>query len=220
MSDHHSALAAVPLFAQLGTDRLHRLARCSVSRSVGAGTVLARHGERADQLIVAEAGTLVATRDTADGQRLRLGEFAGPCAVDKTAVLDGRGYTATWTAGTRAQVRLVPAAEFLSIVEDVPAARRHVLARLAESLRNQQDDLVRARSADATTRVAAWLIRAASRSGARVLLPGAQQGLAETVGASRVTVNRALRGLARDGLIRVEPGVVVILAPELLARRC
>jgi CRP/FNR family transcriptional regulator len=36
---------------------------------------------------------------------------------------------------------------------------------------------------------------------------------------TRVSVNRALRKLATDGLVRVEPGAVIILAPELLALR-
>jgi CRP/FNR family transcriptional regulator len=67
--------------------------------------------------------------------------------------------------------------------------------------------------------VAAWLSRAARRPGERVILPAAQAGLAETLGVSRVSVNRALRALARAGLVRVEPGAVVVLAPEPLLRR-
>lgn len=70
--------------------------------------------------------------------------------------------------------------------------------------------------ADTPTRVATWLVRAAAP---RVRLPGAQQGLAESLGLTRVSVNRALRTLTEEGLIRVEPGAVVILAPELLTLR-
>ena len=43
--------------------------------------------------------------------------------------------------------------------------------------------------------------------------PGAQECLGEAVGASRVAVNRALRALAEAGLVRIEPGAVVVLAP-------
>jgi CRP-like cAMP-binding protein len=52
-----------------------------------------------------------------------------------------------------------------------------------------------------------------------VPLPGSQQVLAELLGVTRVTVNRALARLRRDGLIAVDGGTVRILAPELLARR-
>lgn len=135
-------------------------------------------------------------------------------------MLDAGGHTATWSAATRARLRFLPAHDLLAPIDDVPAARRHVLIHLARDLRDQQDDLVCASFADATTRTAAWLLRAAGRSATTtVVLPGAQQGLAEAIGASRVSVNRALRTLTTEGIIRVEPSVVTILASELLAHR-
>lgn len=209
-------LADVPLLATLDQERLARLSAAAPARTVEAGTVLAVRGEPAGRLIVVETGGVTATHETASGRRLRLGEFPAPCAVDKAAVLDGAGHTATWLTTARSRVRLVPAAELFALVDDVPAARRHVLAHLARRLRDQQDDLVRTSVADGVTRTAAWLVRAATR---RVVLPGAQQGLAESIGMTRVSVNRALRTLAEEGLVAVEPGAVVVLAPELLALR-
>lgn len=219
MASDLDALTAVPLFAVVDGERRARLAAGSVARMVDAGQVVALRGQTASHLIVVESGALTATYDTIGGRRLRLGEFPAPCAVDKTAVLDAAGHTATWTAATRSRVRLIPAGDVLAVIDDVPAARRHVLAHLARRLRDQQDDLVLASLADTTTRTAAWLLHAAGRTGTRVVLPGAQHGLAEAIGATRVSVNRALRTLAAEGLVRVEPGAVRILAPELLAHR-
>lgn len=213
------ALAAVPLFAELDQARLLRLAARSSVRIVETDRVVAVRGQPSTHLIVVESGTLTAIRDTASGRRLRLGQFPAPCAVDKVAVLDASGHTATWSTATRARLRFVPAREFLALLDDIPGVRRHVLAYLARNLRDQQDELVRASFADVTTRVAAWLARTAGRSGTTVVLPGAQHGLAEATGATRVSVNRALRTLAAEGVIRVEPGAVTILAPELLAHR-
>jgi CRP/FNR family transcriptional regulator len=208
-------LADVPLFASLSPTQLSRLAAVSATREYNADTVVVTRDEPARHLIVAETGGLTAVHETAAGQRRRLGEFTAPCAVDKAAVLDGGGHTATWLTTARSRLRLVPAAEFLALV-DVPAVRAHVFAHLASQLRASQDDVVLTSYADATTRVAAWLVRAAA---SHVLLPGAQQGLAETLGLTRVSVNRALRTLASEGLIRVAPGVVTVLAPELLTLR-
>lgn len=213
------ALARVPLFAGLDRRRLHRLAASSTVRSYVSGTVVATRGEPANRLIVVETGALTAVRELADGRRRRLGEFPAPCAVDKAAVLDGGGHTATWLASGRVRLRLVPATELLALLDDVPSARRHVLIVLSRQVRDRQEALVRDQLTNTLTRTAGWLVEAAARSGARVALPGAQQGLAEAIGASRVSVNRALRTLAQDGLIRTEPGAVVILAPELLAQR-
>jgi CRP/FNR family transcriptional regulator len=213
-------LTAVPLFTGLDQVCLRKLAARSVVRTVDAARVVAVRGQPATHLIVVESGTLNATHSTASGRRLRLGQFPAPCAVDKAAVLDGGGHTATWTAATRTRLRFVPAHDLLALIDDVPAARRHVLAHLARTVRDQQEDLVRAHVADVTTRAAAWLLRAASHSATTtVVLPGAQEGLADAIGASRVSVNRALRTLTAEGVIRVEPGTVTILAPELLAHR-
>jgi CRP/FNR family transcriptional regulator, cyclic AMP receptor protein len=219
MDDDLRLLASVPLFAGLDRDQLGRLADRSPARTLAAGDVLVRQGDPADRLIVVGAGALGSSYDTAQGLRLRLGEFNGPCVVDKTAVLDGRGYTATWSAATRARVFLLAGNDFRMLLDTVPALRRHVLHWLADQLRDQQDRLVGVHFTSTTTRTAAWLTRTAAGTATRVALPGAQQGLAEILGVSRVTVNRALRTLAREGLIRIEPAAVVIVAPEQLARR-
>lgn len=213
--DTATVLAHVPLLASLPQAHLAHLTAVSVTREVPLHEVVATRGEPANHLIVVEKGTLTAVHETSAGHRRRLGEFPAPCAVDKAAVLDDRGHTATWLAATQTRLRLIPAAEFRALV-DVPSVRDHVFTHLATQLRQGQEDLVLTSYADATTRVAAWLVRAAT---ARVVLPGAQQGLAETLGLTRVSVNRALRTLTEEGLVRVEPGAVLVTAPELLAHR-
>jgi CRP/FNR family transcriptional regulator, cyclic AMP receptor protein len=64
--------------------------------------------------------------------------------------------------------------------------------------------------------VASWLLRSSAEAGITVPLPGSQQVLADTLGLSRVTVNRALKALERDGVVRVARDQLV-LVPELLA---
>jgi CRP/FNR family transcriptional regulator, cyclic AMP receptor protein len=65
--------------------------------------------------------------------------------------------------------------------------------------------------------VASWLLRSSAEAGITVPLPGSQQVLADTLGLSRVTVNRALKALERDGVVRVARDQVVVLVPDLLA---
>lgn len=208
-------LSDVPLFATLPPATLDHLAAVSPPRTVPANTVIALRGDPARHLVVAETGGLTAVHETASGHRRRLGEFAAPCAVDKAAVLDNAGHTATWITTAVSRLRLVPAREFLELI-NVPEVRAHVFTQLAAQLRKAQADLVLTSFADAPTRVAAWLVREATPS---VALPGAQQGLAEALGLTRVSVNRALRTLTGEGLIQVERSTVLILAPELLTLR-
>jgi len=101
-------LAAVPLLRTLPRAPLEALAGQLPSRGVPAGQVVARAGDPATHLVIVERGSLSAARDTADGTRVQFGSVAGPCTLDKAATLDEAVHTATWTATTACQVRLLP----------------------------------------------------------------------------------------------------------------
>jgi CRP-like cAMP-binding protein len=174
-------------------------------------------GEPADRLPLLLDGTVVALRAAPDGRELRLGQLVGPCALDKTAVLDGKGHTATFRTRGECLVWSVTRADFLGLMDDVAALRHHVMVQLASSVRERTDRLMEAAFADARQRVASWLVRSLPETGTTVPLPGSQQVLADTLGLSRVTVNRALKALERDGLVRVARDHAVVLLPELLA---
>lgn len=97
-----------------------------------------------------------------------------------------------------------------------------MLRVLAGSARRQQEHLARTATLTAEARLAAWLVEriAAAPHGATVPLPGGtQQALAELLGVTRVTVNRALSRLRRDRLVDVHRRAVTVLAPELLELR-
>lgn len=210
-------LSLVPLLQHVDEDCLRRLASCVTERRFGPGQAVRTMGGAADRLPLLLEGSVLAVRSTLDGRELRLGELAAPCALDKTAVIDGGGHTATYRALGECLVWSVPRSDLLGLIDDIEGLRHHVLLHLASSVRERQDRLVETMFADARQRVAAWLVRALPEVGTTVPLPGSQQGLAEMLGLSRVTVNRALRSFERDGLIRSERQTVVVLAPELVA---
>lgn len=166
-------------------------------------------------------GAVAGIAETAAGQRARLGTFAGPCAVDKIAVLGDGRHSATWEVLRSATVRRVPRQPLLELIEDVPAVCRHALSHLAHKARRAQSALVLASTTNTMTRTALWLVEQLPGPGGIVPLPAeGQQGLAETIGASRVATNRALQQLAREELIRVEGrGRVRGVRPELPAAR-
>ncbi|MER5456276.1 Crp/Fnr family transcriptional regulator [Micromonospora sp. NPDC002389] len=209
-------LSAVPLFSMLDADRIERLAAQCPLREVLAGTVLARCGDPAGHLIVAERGTVVAGYDTRHGTRVRFATATGPCVVDKAATLHGGPHTATWTAVTRCRVRFLPADALRALIDEVPALRDHVLRHLSGQVNRDRRDRVRRAAPQPVARIADWIAEHRPAPGSRIHLPGAQQGLGEEVGLSRVTVNRALRVLVKAGAIRVEPGVVVVVDPRRL----
>ncbi|MFI6586749.1 Crp/Fnr family transcriptional regulator [Embleya sp. NPDC050493] len=214
------AMAAVPLFATLPEDRLRALWFGSLPRRHRAGEVIRNAGDPAEHLLVLLRGRVSAATTTAGGRAVRFGDWTGPCALDKVAVIDGGGHTATLTAVTHCSVRSLPRTRFEELVDDVPAVRRHVLRLLAEHARHQQERFADAATLPVEARLATWLLtQAAASARARVELPGTQQDLADLLGTTRVTVNRLLARLSHDGLIEVTRRGVAVLAPELLALR-
>jgi CRP/FNR family transcriptional regulator len=120
------------------------------------------------------------------------------------------------TTPGRALVLSAPA--FRTLLRQQPPVREHVLRYLARQV-GQGRDALAARAADAAgRRLARWLLAASAPDATlAVRLPAGQQGLAEELGLSRVTVNRALRQLARAGTISIRPRAIVVLNPAELA---
>ncbi|MEO3766860.1 Crp/Fnr family transcriptional regulator [Streptomyces sp. B8F3] len=215
-----AALRGVPLLRDLPPDRLRTLWHASLPRRYAAGEVLRTAGDPAGHLLLLLDGRVAATVVSAGGRVVRVGAWAGPCALDKVAVIDDRGHTATFTALAPCTVRSLPRAGFLALVDDATAVRAHVLRTLAAQARDQQTRFTAAATLPAPARLAAWLLAEAARlRSRRVPLPGGQQALADHLGVTRVTLNRALSGLRRDGVLTYARGEVEIIAPETLALR-
>ncbi|MET8139315.1 Crp/Fnr family transcriptional regulator [Sphaerisporangium sp. NPDC005288] len=211
----------MPLLSGVADDRLRELWNVSVTRRHPAGETLRDTGDPATHLLLLLRGRVAATATARSGRVVRFGEWGGPCALDKVAVIDGRGHTATLTALTPCTVRSLPRDRFLALVDDAPSVRGHVLRVLAAHARHRQEQFATTATLSAEARLAAWLLdRAASAGeGGIVTLPGTRQVMADLLGVTRVTVSRALSRLRRDGLIGVHGRTVAILAPELLALR-
>jgi CRP/FNR family transcriptional regulator, cyclic AMP receptor protein len=128
-------LALVPLLRGVDDERLGRLAAHVTERRFGPGQAVRTQGEPADRLPLLLEGTVVALRAMPDGRELRLGKLVGPCALDKTAVLDGKGHTVTFRTQGECLVWSVSRADLLGLIDDVAAVRHHVMVHLASSVR-------------------------------------------------------------------------------------
>ena len=106
-----------------------------------------------------------------------------------------------------------------------PEIAEQLLRVLARRLRRTNDTLADLIFTDVPGRVAKELLQLAQRFGSReggglrVTHDLTQEELAQLVGASRETVNKALADFAHRGWLRLEGKTVVILDPERLRRR-
>ena len=110
-------------------------------------------------------------------------------------------------------------------INDHPAISEQLLRVLARRLRRTNNSLADLIFTDVPGRVAKALLQLANRFGVqdngnwRVHHDLTQEEIAQLVGASRETVNKALAEFAHRGWIRLEGKTVVICDSERLARR-
>jgi CRP/FNR family transcriptional regulator len=106
-----------------------------------------------------------------------------------------------------------------------PQASLELLRRLAQRLRKSNEILADLVFADVPGRVAKAIIDLGSRfgnqkdDGLHVNHDLTQEELAQLVGASRETVNKALADFAARGWVRLEPRAVVVLDYERISKR-
>ena len=106
-----------------------------------------------------------------------------------------------------------------------PEIAEQLLRVLARRLRRTNDALADLIFTDVPGRVAKNLLQMARRFGTatagllRVTHDLTQEEIAQLVGASRETVNKALADFASRGWLRLEGKSIIILDPERLARR-
>jgi CRP/FNR family transcriptional regulator, cyclic AMP receptor protein len=210
-------LRRVPLFATLPAARLREIAVRCPAHQVQPGTVLARHADPAKNLIILVRGQLTAVHSGAAGERVRLPLIAGPCVVDKATVLSGANHAVTWTARTECTVRLMDRSLFQDLMNAEPGMRNHALSYLASQVMGTRWERIRRDTLNPTARIASWLLEHGAAGQTMVPLTAGQQGLAEELGLSRVTVNRVLQALKRSGAVRVRRSAVEILNADALA---
>lgn len=210
-------MRSIPLFAALPEPRLREIADRCPARRVPSGAVVARQGDRGESLIVVVRGQLSAAYHGITGGRVQLAPAVAPCILDKAVVLSGEPHQVTWTASTQCVVRVMPGRFFQYLLAAEPSVRDHALRYLSAQLTHARQERIDRDTATTPARIARWLTQQRMRHGTLVPLPAGQQGMAEELGLSRVTVNRALQSLRRSGVVRIQRGAVRVLDADALA---
>ncbi|HJX08806.1 MAG TPA: cyclic nucleotide-binding domain-containing protein [Actinomycetota bacterium] len=123
-------LKQVPLFANLSTRHLRKLAsRCEVVRYPANRTIV-RQDARGDSFFVIADGSATVKRGTRTIGRLEPGDFFG-----EMALLDGRPRSASVIATTPLVTVRLMRSEFSKAIDDNPEIARGIMAELASRVR-------------------------------------------------------------------------------------
>jgi CRP/FNR family transcriptional regulator, cyclic AMP receptor protein len=218
-------LGSSPLFAALDDEAQGDLRRRMDEVKLGRGDTLFSEGDPGDRLYVVSQGKVKLGRTASDGRENLLAVLGPGEMFGELSLFDPGPRTATATAVTAATLHGLGHDDLEPLLLQRPEVAGRLLAALARRLRRTNEAMGDLVFRDVPGRVAKALLDLASRfgvetdDGLRVTHDLTQEELAQLVGASRETVNKALADFASRGFLRLEGRAVVILDIERLSRR-
>ena len=220
-----AVVRTAPLFSALDDESAASLRASMTLVKVSKGNTLFKEGDAGDRLFVVVEGKLKLGTSSIDG-RENLLSILGPGEMfGELSLFDPGPRTATATAVTDARVLALAHDQVFGLVTQHPQVSLELLARLAQRLRRTNEVLADLVFSDVPGRVAKALMDLGSRFGVQkddglhVNHDLTQEELAQLVGASRETVNKALADFAARSWVRLEPRAVVVLDYERLSKR-
>jgi CRP-like cAMP-binding protein len=194
------------LSADLVTAIVHSMARRRYRRS----EVIFHQGDPGDALHIVARGRVKIVLTSAEGDEaivatVRPGDFFG-----ELTLIDGAPRSATATAVDPVETLVLARERFRQLLEANPVLRDNLEMGLAAEVRRMNEHVEELHFLDLEGRIASHLARLVEREtpGARgaveLAFEYSQGDLAAMIGGARQSVNRVLRGLEREGLVRIE----------------
>jgi CRP-like cAMP-binding protein len=197
------------------TKQLHRV-------DFPRGHRLFAEGEPGDRLYIVVSGKVKIGRCSPDG-REKLLTIMGPSDMfGELSILDPAPRTSSATTITDVCAVSIDRETLRAWIADRPEITERLLRLMARRLRRTNDNLTDLIFTDAPGRVATQLLQLAQKFGAqegdaiRVIHDMTQEEIAQLVGASRETVNKALADFAHRGWITLEGQSLLISDSERL----
>lgn len=214
-----------PLFAALDDEAAQALQATMTRRDIGRSEVLFHEGEAGDRLYVIVEGKIKLGRTSGDGRENLLAILGPGEMFGELSLFDPGPRNATATAVADTTLIGVGNDDLTAWLTGRPDVAQQLLKALARRLRRTNETLADLVFSDVPGRVAKALLDLSERfgnptdEGLRVSHDLTQEELAQLVGASRETVNKALADFAGRGWLHLEPRAVVLHDTERLARR-
>lgn len=218
-------LSRAPMFAALDPEAAAALRSSMDTINLNKGQVLFNEGERGERLYIITDGKMKLGHTSSDGRESLLAVLGPGELLGELSLFDPGPRTATATALTETSLMGLGHNALRPWLTGRPEVAEALLQALALRLRRTNEQMADLVFSDVPGRVAKTLLELGEKFG-RPLPDGihvthdmTQEELAQLVGASRETVNKALADFAARGWIRLESRSVILIDPERLDRR-
>jgi CRP/FNR family transcriptional regulator, cyclic AMP receptor protein len=225
VSTEQDVVRNAPLFTALDEAAAASLRASMDSVKIAKGSVLFAEGDEGDHLYVIVEGKLKLGTSSGDG-RENLLSILGPGEMfGELSLFDPGPRTSTATAVTDARLLSLGQEKLIPWLAENPQVALQLLARLAQRLRRTNEAVGDLVFSDVPGRVAKALIDLGERFGKQtdeglfVHHDLTQEELAQLVGASRETVNKALADFAGRNWLKLDGRAVLITDLDRLSKR-
>jgi CRP-like cAMP-binding protein len=225
LSNVDDVLRQAPLFTALDEEAAAALQASTVEVRLAKGQDLFLEGEPGDRMFVITEGKVKLGHTASDGRESLLAILGPSELLGELSLFDPGPRTATATALTDATLIAVGHSALRPWLTGRPEVAEALLQALAQRLRRTNEAMADLVFSDVPGRIAKILLDLGDKFG-RQLPDGlhvthdmTQEELAQLVGASRETVNKALADFASRGWIRLESRSVVLIDIDRLQRR-
>ena len=216
---------SAPLFAGIDPDASRDLLYSMTPVDLPRGHAVFHEGDPGDRLYIIRSGKVKLGHRSPNGRENLLSVLGPGEMFGELSLFDPGPRTATATAVADARLFELTHPELIKWVDRYPSVVTQLLAALARRLRRTNETLADLVFSDVPGRVAKALLDLSSRfgepteDGLRVAHDLTQEELAQLVGASRETVNKALADFTSRGWVRREGRAVVLLDMARLEHR-
>jgi CRP-like cAMP-binding protein len=225
LKNEEDAVRKAPLFTALDDASAAALRASMNGVKLSRGQTLFKEGDAGDRLFVVVDGKLKLGVTSNDGRENLLSILGPGDMFGELSLFDPGPRTATATAVVDSKLLALANDQVIGWVKEHPQVSLQLLGRLAQRLRKANDVLSDLVFADVPGRVAKAIIELGERFGTKkddglhVNHELTQEELAQLVGASRETVNKALADFVTRGWIKLVPRGIIIINHDRLIRR-
>ncbi len=225
MEGVQDTLARAGIFQGVDPDAVSALIGEMETVTFPRGTIIFDEGEPGDRLYIIVEGKVKLARHAPDGRENLLSVMGPSDMFGELSIFDPGPRTSSAVCVTDVTAATMDSTMLRTWIDSHPEISQQLLRVLARRLRRTNASLADLIFTDVPGRVAKTLLQLANRFGTheggalRVNHDLTQEEIAQLVGASRETVNKALATFAHRGWIRLEGKSVLIVDTEHLARR-
>jgi CRP/FNR family cyclic AMP-dependent transcriptional regulator len=222
---HATLRKRIPLFLGLAPADFGQLENRLARRRYAAGQVIFHMGDEGGSLHVIERGRVKVTIPSSSGEELILAILGTGDLLGELSLFDGKPRAATVQALEDTDTLCLHRDDLFALMRTRFPVVERILEVLARRLRETDTQLAESHFLDITQRLAKKILDLGDafgvREGAvvRIGVKITQKELASMIGATRESINKQLKGLRDQGLVRIGGGTIEILNRDRLAQK-